>query len=136
MALCNFDFGSLASAYDRIMNVSRNGMQTKSQQAQIFASIVKVIREIVKSFQLHFRFDTSLSGGKDRNDALSMQSILSHLLPGEVAWHEEYDARIDIDGSANSQFFGFVMKIGQSNHENTILDKRLLMQSMPNLAAT
>jgi hypothetical protein len=111
-------------------------MQAKSQQAQTFASIVKVIRDIVKSFQLHFRFDTSQSGGKDQKDALSVQSILSHLLPGEVAWHEEYDARIDIDGSANSEFFGFVMKMGRANHENTILDKRSLMKSMPNLAAT
>jgi hypothetical protein len=107
----------------------------KSQQAQTFALIVKVIGQIVGSFQIPFRFDISQLAVKVGQNSPRIQSISSHLMPGEVAWHDSLDAQIDVVGSG-SNFFGFVMNLGQAKHETTIIDQREYVKSNSNHVAT
>lgn len=64
-----------------------------------------------------------------------MQSISSHLIPGEVAWHDSLDVQIDVDGSGGN-FFGFVMNIGQAKHETIVIDQREHVKSISNHVAT
>ena len=123
MALSNYDFSSLAHRYDRIMNASQGNMQPKSRQAEVFASIITTIGQIVASFQLRFRFDSQLKPNSLEDDLSSVHSVASHIAPGEISWHDSEGSHIDVDGNKFSSFF---MNIAQAQvqSETTIFDNR------------
>jgi len=130
MALSNYNFGSLACQYDRIMNASQGNMQPKSRQADVFASIVKTIGQIVASFQVRFRFDSQLHSNTEAVESSGRHSVASHIMPGEVSWHETVDANIDVDSTSGTKFSSFLMNIGQVEDETTILDNRAEFDSV------
>ena len=63
MALSTYDFSSLASKYDRIMNASRRVDVTldpskTSKQAEVFKSIIALIGKISAAYDMPFSVDT------------------------------------------------------------------------------
>ena len=137
MALSNYDYGSLATTYDRIMNASKGSVQKKTQQAEIVANIVKKIEQIVGSFQHQIRMDSSHFAGKDHHlNSRSTNSVSSHFMPGEIPWHDHLGAQIDVDSSANNRFFNFFIKTGQHQGEASFRDDREKSKSISSSVAT
>ena len=137
MALSNYDYGALATTYDRIMNASKGSVQKKSQQAEIVANIVKKIKQIVGSFQHQIRIDSSHFASKDLHlNSRSTNSVSSHLIPGEIPWNDHLGAQINVDSSASNQFFSFFMKTGQLQGETSFLDDREKSKSISFSVAT
>ena len=131
MALSNYNFGSLACQYDRIMNASQGNLQPKSRQADVFASIVKTIGQIVASFQVRFRFDSQLHSNTEAVESSGRHSVASHIMPGEISWHETLDANINVDSTSSThKFSSFLMNIGKVRDETTILDNRAEFDSV------
>ena len=130
MALSNYNFGSLARQYDRIMNASQGNLQPKSRQADVFASIVKTIGQIVASFQVRFRFDSQLHSNTEAVESSGRHSVASHIMPGEISWHETLDANIDVDSTSGTKFSSFLMNIGKVEDETAILDNRAEFDSV------
>ena len=63
MALSTYDFSSLASKYDRIMNASRRMEYTHDQprtskQAEVIKSIIALIGKISAAYDMPFSVDT------------------------------------------------------------------------------
>jgi hypothetical protein len=129
MAISSYDYDALATKYDRIMNASKGSMQKNSHQAEIVADIVKKIEQIAGSHQYQIRIDFSHFAATDLNLNLRrMNSVSSHLLPGEISWADRLGTQIDVDRSASNLFFNFFMKTGQLQDETRLVDDRECMK--------
>jgi hypothetical protein len=123
MSLSNFNFFALAVKYDRIMNALQSTAvgAKKSRQVEVLTSILKVISQIAKEYDLSFRFDSksqaSIQAQPDR-------SCASHLVPGAVPWNEDSSAVANVDNSNGDQFFGFLMNLAGKKEETVMLDQR------------
>ena len=131
MALSNFDFGALAVKFDRIMNmvhtVASPAQPSKvSRQADVLASIMKCISQIIAAYELPFRFDfkTASANSTGHSNACSV-----HFVPGDSPWSANNHADIDVDNSNGDQLFGFIMSFAGAKVPVEMLDKRDLPAS-------
>lgn len=129
MALSTYDYLSLASKYDRIMNAARRleiiqDASKRCKQADVLKAIIALLGQIVAAYDMTFHVDAAAHGDQTHSRAVNSNSLALHLAPGQTAWTGSGGDESSIDMSSGDMFFGFIMNLAAKVDPAVLDDKR------------
>jgi hypothetical protein len=126
MALCNFDFESLAARYDRILNATRavqspENVSHPSRQVQVFHALVSTISCIFEAYEIPFQIGLKQYAWRKM---VNKNSCAFNFWPGQNQWSDnDLTTNIQLQ-NANDSFYGSIMSLLKSAPRTAIVDSR------------